>query len=225
MTYTEAKLVKACRHQNPERGFSIVELLIVCVVIFTIAGMAIIQLQPTWQQLQANGGMSQIKSAMRQARETSISQRRTIVVNFATATLSTPCPPVSGVLNCVELYQMVVSGTPPAAVQAANPFLVLPFSNNVQLLSFTGETDTPDSFIGAAPTPPAGIYDGATAGAPTSGLQFQSDGTFTDGNGNPVNLTLLLGISKMPTSARAITILGNTGKVSAYHGTGVAWFK
>jgi len=200
-------------------------LLIVCVIIFTIAAMAVIQLQPTWQQLQANGGMSQIKSAMRQARETSISQRRTIVVEFVTAAVSTPCPPVSGVLECVELFQMVVTGTPPTAVEAANPFLVLPFSNHVQLLSFSGETDTPDSFIGAPPTPPAGIYDGGTAGAPTSGLQFQSDGTFTDGNGNPVNLTLLLGISQMPTSARAITILGNTGRVAAYHGTGVAWFK
>jgi type II secretory pathway pseudopilin PulG len=223
--HTEATSRKVRRRGNPERGFSIIELLIVCLIIFTVSAMAIIQLQPTWQQLQANAGMSQLKSAIRAARETAISQRRTIVVKFVAPVAATPCAPSARIFNCVELFQMVVSGTPPAAVQAPNPFLTLPFSNNVALLSFAGEPDTPDSFIGVAPTVPTGLYTGGNAGAPVSGLQFQSDGTFTDGNGTAVNVTILLGIAKIPTSARAMTILGNTGRVSAYHGTGVYWFK
>jgi type II secretory pathway pseudopilin PulG len=223
--HTEANSVQRFSKRNPQVGFSIVELLMVCVIIFTVSAMAILQLQPTWQQLQANAGMAQLKAAMRQAREGAISQRRTIVMTLPAVAVSTKCPPATGVYYCAEFFQMVVSGTPPTAVQALNPYLTLPFSNNVQLLSFASEPDTPDAFIGTPPTVPTGIYSGSVAGPPTSGIQFQSDGTVTDGNGSPINLTIFLGINKIPTSARAITILGNTGRVSAYHGTGLFWFK
>jgi hypothetical protein len=222
---TEANLTtKSCRG-NRDRGFSVVELLITCVIIFTISAMAIIQLQPTWQQFQSNAALDQVKTTMRQARETAISERRTIVVVMPTAITATPCLPAGGVVNCIELYQMVVSGTPPVAVEAANPFLVIPIENHAQLLSFAGEPDTPDNFIGVPPAAPVGIYNGASQGAPPTGMQFQSDGTFTDGNGNPINVTIFLGEPNIPTTARAVTILGNTGRVSPYNGTGVAWFK
>jgi type II secretory pathway pseudopilin PulG len=221
VTHMEAKSRKACRQGNPESGFSIIELLVVCLMIFVISAMAAIQLQPMWQQIQANASMSQVKTTIRQAREAAISQRRTIIVVFATTATGTPCLPSSGITNCLELFQVLE----PANTVALAPYLTIPIENNVSILSFAGAPDTPDAFIGAAPAAPAGIYFGSTAGVPTSGLEFQSDGTFTDGNGNPVNLSLFLGVSTMPTSGRAITILGNTGRVSAYHGTGQAWFK
>ncbi len=225
MRDAEVSLSKIRREQNPESGFTMFELAIVCLIILVVSAMAIIQLQPTWQQFQANAAMDQVKTTLRQARETAISQRRTIVVVFPNAAASTPCLPGGGIVNCIELYQMVVSGTPPAAVEAANPYLVIPIENHAQLLSYTGEPDTPDNFIGAPPAVPAGIYTGATSGAPTSGMQFQSDGTFTNGNGTPINVTLFFGEPNLPTTARAITVLGNTGRVTAYHGTGVYWFK
>jgi hypothetical protein len=102
---------------------------------------------------------------------------------------------------------------------------VLPIENKVQLLSFAGEPDTPDGFIGASPAAPNGLYSGSNASAPTTGMAFQSDGTFTDGNGNPINVSIFLGEAGIPSSARAVTILGNTGRVFAYHGTGRAWFR
>jgi prepilin-type N-terminal cleavage/methylation domain-containing protein len=222
---TQVQAMKAGRQRIPESGFTMFELVIVVFIILIVSAMAIIQLQPTWQQFQANAALDQVKTTVRQARETAISQRRTIVVVIPTAVNATPCPPGGGVVNCIELYQMVVSGTPPVAVQAATPFLVIPIENHAQLLSFAGEPDTPDAFIGAPPTAPAGIYYAANTGAPPSGMQFQSDGTFTDGTGAPINVTILLGEPNIPTTARAVTILGNTGRVTPYHGTGVAWFK
>lgn len=220
---------KPQRPSNPERGFSTVELLTVTFIIFVVSAMAIIQLQPAWQQLQANAGWDQVRSTLRQARELAISERRAIVVQFLTPAVGTSCLPAPGVTECIALTQMVVTpGTPPApATQsaAASPFLVVPMENNVQLLSYSGEPDTPDAFIGAGPTAPSGFYTGAAAGPPTSGLQFQSDGTFTNGNDNPVNVTIFLGVANMPTTARAITVLGNTGRVSGWRGTGKAWFR
>ena len=222
-----ASVVRATRIR--EAGYSIVELMVVTVIIFIVCAIAVIQLEPAWQQLQANAAMDEVKSTLRQARESAISQRRTIVVTFPAAATSTPCPPAGNVWYCIELTQMnVVAAVPPAPptqVIAAAPFLIIPLENNVKFISYTGEPDTPDGFIGAAPAAPNGLYFGSTVGVPTSGLQFQSDGTFTNGNVTPVNFTILLGEPNIPTTARAITIFGNTGKVTAYGGSGKGWFQ
>jgi hypothetical protein len=208
------------------RGFSMVELLTTVLLIFVVAAMTVIQLQPTLQQIQADAGKDQVRSTLRQARELAISDRRMIVVQFLNAATGTACPPTGAVVNCIALTQMiVVPGTPPTQTLAASPFLVLPIEGHVQLLSFSGEPDTPDAFIGGPPAPPKGLYFGSTAGAPATGMAFQSDGTFTDGNGNPINVSVFIGESGIPSSARAITILGSTGRVFAYHGTGTAWFR
>lgn len=211
------------------RGFSMLELLTTIVILFVVSAMAVFQMQPMWQQIQANAGMAQVKSTLRQARELAISDRRTIVVQFLSAANGTSCSPTGGILTCVALTQMVVTpGTPPAPptqTLATSPLLVLPIENNVQLLSFAGEPDTPDGFIGAPPAPPSGLYSGSNSSAPTTGMAFQSDGTFTDGNGNPINVSIFLGEAGIPSSARAVTILGNTGRVFAYHGTGATWFR
>ncbi|HTR48738.1 MAG TPA: prepilin-type N-terminal cleavage/methylation domain-containing protein [Verrucomicrobiae bacterium] len=214
------------RRRNRETGFSIVELVVVTAIIFIVAAMAVLQLQPAWQQIQANAALSQVKSTLRQGREMAISQRRTIVVQFLTAGATPLCPQAGNTFNCIALTLMVVSpGNPPTQAIAANPFLVVPLESNVQFMSYAGEPDTPDAFIGAGPTAPNGLYFGSTSGTPTSGLQFQSDGTFTNGNVNPVNFTIFMGEANIPTTARAITILGNTGKVTGYAGTGKAWFR
>jgi Tfp pilus assembly protein FimT len=211
------------------RGFSIVELMIVMVVIFVVSGFAVMQLRPAWQQIQANAALDQVKSTLRQARETAISQRRTIVIQFPTAASGTSCPQSGNVSSCITLTQMtVVAAVPPAPptqLLAANPFLVVPLENNVQFLSYTGEPDTPDLFIGTPPTAPNGLYFGSTPGVPTSGLQFQSNGQFTNGTVNPINFTIFLGEPNIPTTARAVTVLGNTGKVTGYQGNGQAWFQ
>jgi len=223
------KRIEVERGRSFERGFSIVELMIVMIVIFILTGFAVIQLRPAWQQIQANAAMDEVKSTLRQAREIAISERRTIVVQLPAAAAATACPPTGNVFACITLTQMTVvpaiPPAPPTQVLAANPFLVVPLANNVQFLSYGGEPDTPDGFLGVAPTAPSGLYFGSTAGVPGSGLQFQSNGTFTNGNGNPINFTIFLGELNILTTARAVTVLGNTGKVAGYQGTGQAWFQ
>jgi len=220
-----ADLRDAGSRRKRQSGFSIVELLVVCVIAMVVMAMAMLQMQPTWQQFQANAGFDEVKATLHQARETAISQRRTIVVKFLT-TGTPPCIASGNVQNCISLTQMVVTaGTPPTVALAANPFLVVPIQNNVQFISFAGEPDTPDAFIGVAPTVPNGVYVGATAGPPVGGVLFQSEGTLTNVAGTPINLTLFLGVNNIPTTARCVTILGNTGRVSPYRGTGKAWFR
>lgn len=210
------------RRRGRERGFSLIEAVMVVAVVVTVASIAVMRLEPYLQQSQATAGLDQVKTVLRQAREAAISQRRTIVVKFVATQASTPCPTAANVYNCIELYQMTVAGTPAVQTTAANPFMTVPIENNIQFLTYSGEVDTPDAFGISAVT--NGIEFGGVGGGPTSGMEFQSDGTFTDGGGNLINGTVFLGAANMPASAGAVTVMGGTGRVRAYHGTGSGWW-
>lgn len=205
----EVKSRRARQQRASQRGFSIIELLTVTLLTFVISAMAIVQLQPIWQQFQANAGMDQVKTLLRQAREMSISQRRTIAVQFVGN-------------NTIQLfqYQIQYNGAgAPTQVISANPFLTVPIENNVVFMTFAAETDTPDQFSGTLAAP-GGIYFGGVAGGPGAGMEFQSDGTFTDGLGNPINGTVFVGVAGMPSTARAVTVLGNTGRIKSWRASG-----
>ena len=83
----------AGRKHGQEAGYTLVEFVVTAVLLMTVAGITIYQLSPTWQDQKATVGMDQVKSTLRQARETAVSQRRSIVVKFANAAASTPCLP------------------------------------------------------------------------------------------------------------------------------------
>jgi type II secretory pathway pseudopilin PulG len=189
-------------------GFTFIELLVVVGMIFIISAMAMFQLQPAWQQSQSNAAMDQVKSTLRQARETAISQRRTIAVQFSGA-------------NTISLYQFVVVGT--TSTIAGTPFLTIPIQKNVKFMTFAGMPDTPDAF--GVPGGGSGIMFGSVVNGPPSGMQFHSDGTFTDGSGIPINGTVFIGVTNIPATARAVAVLGNTGRIRAYYGTGTGWFQ
>jgi prepilin-type N-terminal cleavage/methylation domain-containing protein len=191
------------RIRDRQTGFSMLEVTMVMAISLIILAMSVIKLQPLWQQVQANSALQQIKETLREGRELAISQRRTIVVQFSGG-------------NTLKFFQV----TEPANTVSTTPYLTLPLPGQAQFLTFTGEIDTPDGYgIPAS----GGIEFGGSPGTPTVGVEFQSDGTFTDGNGNPINGTIFLGLPNVPTSARAVTILGNTGRIKPYHYTGSAW--
>jgi len=93
---------------------------------------------------------------------------------------------------------------------------MMPIHNSVVFTTFSGEPDSPDGFGNSGP-----IYFGGIAGGPPAGMIYQSDGTFAiNGAGTPINGTVFLGVPNQPTTARAITILGATGRVRSYHISG-----
>jgi type II secretory pathway pseudopilin PulG len=196
------------------RGFSLLEAVIVVSIMMVVVGVAIIKLQPETQQLRAITAMDQVKDAFRMGRETAISQRRTIVIQFVNSGVA-PCLATASTFQCIELSQISEPGN---VVQT--PYSVVPLAPTVQFMTLSA-VDTPDGYgvPGAG-----GIMFGGVAGGPPTGMEFQSDGTFTDGNGNPINGTVFMGITNIPTSARAVTMLGNTGRVHAFAGNGSGWY-
>lgn len=197
------------RQRVGEQGFSIVEMIVVVVIIGVILAMTLLELQPTVQQFRANAALDQVRGAMRQARELAISERRTVVLRFVGN-------------DTIQLWEVNV-GAGGVQALANTPFLTLPVESTVTFMTFPGEPDTPDGY--GIPAVPAGLEFAGVVGGPPVGMQFQSDGTFTDANGNPINGTVFLGITNIPTSSRAVTILGGTGRVHAWKGSGLSWFQ
>ncbi|MGA8142720.1 MAG: prepilin-type N-terminal cleavage/methylation domain-containing protein [Candidatus Acidiferrales bacterium] len=199
--------LRARRGGDQARGFSMIEISIVLAIAMIVMAIAIIHLQPTLQQMQADAAKNVIQSALRQARELAISDRRFVKVEFLVN------PPANRPGSYVRLTRVGGPVFGPDLV-----VLMLPIQSNVSFVVFGGLPDTPDGFGKAAP-----IYFGGVANGPAAGMMYQSDGTFVDSTGVPINGTVFLGMLNQPNTARAITVLGSTGRVRSYHSAGVSW--
>jgi prepilin-type N-terminal cleavage/methylation domain-containing protein len=188
------------QHWNSSRGFSMVELMVSILIIGIILAFTIIQMAPAVQQMHANEAMDIVLGQLRSARQMSIAERRDIQLQFIGN-------------NEVKLTRLPVPGVGGAPTVISDLFL----NPTVTFQLFGAMPDTPDGFGNAFPVDFAGL----NGGPPT--MMFQSDGTFVNTNGNPINGTVFLGVTGVPTSARAITLLGTTGQVRTYSGSGFSW--
>jgi type II secretory pathway pseudopilin PulG len=191
------------RKRNPAAGFNILELLVSVLVMGVMVAATIAEMQPTLQQFHANSAAYMVEGELRLARQTAIAQRRDIV--FAT-------------LGNNEIT-LTIQNIPAGTTLLSKVFL----PPTIQFMQFAGNGDTPDAFGDADNvcfnyTPPP---TGSCSNPPI--IQFQSDGTLIDGNGNQLNGTIFIGVTNMSTTARAVTILGATGQVRMYHATGKGW--
>ncbi len=203
------------RRGNRQRGFSMIELSVVIMLILIITAMAMLAFLPTLQDTRFDTAMRQVLDQLRQAREYALTNRRYVQVTF----------PVVGTPNG-NLYEVVLTqrNDLTAGAGAVNPILsTLPIQYPAQyVLAMT--QDTPDAFSGGPPTSP--IMFESLAGGPVGGMLFQSDGELVDGaTFQPINGTVFLGFPGKNTSARAITVLGGTGRIRGWKGTGAIWFR
>ncbi|MGH9712504.1 MAG: pilus assembly FimT family protein [Candidatus Acidiferrales bacterium] len=185
----------ARRGGNQQRGFTMWELAIVCVLLMIISAMAMVQLHPTIQQRQADAAMVEVASQLRQAREMAVSTRRDIQVQFVGTN--------QVVLNRLFINPAVVGGV---FIQAPMTFRLT-----------AGKGDTPDAYGNAG----AIEFGGIVGGPPT--MMFQSDGTFVDTAGNLINGTVFLGMLNEPSAARAVTLVGSTGRIRMWRNNAAAW--
>jgi prepilin-type N-terminal cleavage/methylation domain-containing protein len=189
--------IRASSSSTTQRGFSLAEVLIVISIIFIVSAMAIFRIQGALPGIRANAGMNQAMSIIRSGRELAIAHRRNIQMQVVG----------NNQINLVRINLPV--GTAPTLLQT------MIFENRVQFLLMAGVPDTPDGF-GAN----AAIDFGGT---PT--IMWLSDGTFVDANGQPLNGSVYFGLLGQPSSQRAVTILGATGRVRGYKWTGVRWIE
>lgn len=174
-------------------GFSLLELMLTIGIIGVVSAIAVVQIGSAQQAVKGDGAMRVVLAQLNTARELSISQRRNMQLSFVTP-------------NALQIVrQNVPSGTTTIGWAV--------FEGGAQYYLPPGLPDTPDGF---------GRTQAVDFGAATA-VMFTSDGTCINQTGNPVNGTIFVGLPGRPHSARAITVLGGTGRVRGYRWNGVKW--
>jgi type II secretory pathway pseudopilin PulG len=202
--------LRIVRRGKNARGFTAIEMAIVVAIMFIIVVMAIPQVKYLLQNARADSMARVVLAQLRQAREYAIANRRYVQISF---------PVVGGVSN---IQMQVKNSLTPGGGPDANPVTV-PLLNIYSFTVFPALGDTPDGF-GAG----SGIVFEGDNGGPATGMYFQSDGELVDAlTFLPINGTVFIAQAGQPKSARAVTVLGATGRFRSWKTTGAnaGWFQ
>jgi len=185
--------------KRAQKGFSLLEILTALAIISIILAMAMLNYGSILPNFKANSAMDQLLYQLRSARERAIAHRREVQVQFVGT-------------NQLTIKELWLVGTAPAATTVS-------FEGGAQYMVFPSVPDIPAPFnFGNS----ASIYFGGLSGGPPI-MKFSTSGALIDGGNTLVNGTVFMGIPGRPSTARAISILGATGRVREYHWDGSQW--
>ena len=194
------------RRFSSQRGFTLLETVVTIAIMFTLAAIAIMQSFGSSQSYEANSAMDTVVAQLRVARELAITQRADVQVSF-----------VSNGATQQLSYQVMAQ---PNTNEVNGPVITTSLPSMTQFMLTTGLPDTPMAFGNGAP-----IYIGNVSGGPAL-MEFTSTGQFTDSTGfNTLNGTLFIAVPGRTNTARAVTIMGGTGRVRQYSWTGTQWIE
>ena len=180
-------------------GFSLMEILVAVAIISIILGMALLNYGNILPNFKANSAMDQLLYQLRSARERAIAHRREVQVQFVGT-------------NQLTITEIWLLGTAP-------PASTVSFEGGAQYIILPGVPDLPAPFNFGNTAP---VYFGGLSGGPPI-MKFSTTGALIDGGNTLVNGTVFMGIPGKPSTARAISILGATGRVREYHWDGSQW--
>jgi len=185
-----------------ERGFSMIELMVSIMIILIVSAIAVISLRPNLEQARVDAAMREVIATFRQAREFAVVNRRYVQVTF----------PANNQIRITQLNSM----TPGAG--AVNPVLTTVTLAPPLVFNLDGMPDTPDAYGNGA-----AIVFGGTINGPATGMVFQSDGEFVSkATLLPINGSVFLGVPGRKSTARAVTMLGTTGRVRGWRSSGAS---
>ena len=191
-----------------EHGYSLTEMLVVVGILGVIGGMAVAQLATQRNMLRGDAAMRQVLAQFNQAQQMAIAQRRYMRLTF----------------DLVNNQINIVREDTPATTTTLSTVL---FESGAVFQLAAGLPDTPDAFGNSAPTcftnPTNGTF--ASASGSNSVIKFAPDGSLVDWNGNTTNGTVFTTIPNATPAARAVTVLGSTGRIRGYRWDGHSWQK
>lgn len=178
-----------------QRGYSLVETLVVASLACTLTGTAVVQVRTQRATIHADNAMRLVMGELTRARDLAVAQRRNIRVTFVGA-------------NEVQLTRLEVpTGT--------TLLRRVTMEGNIRFALPAGTPDTGDAFGAAS----ALDFDGSGT------LIFNSDGMLVDAAGAVINGTVFLAAPSDPYATRAVTVLGSTGRVRGFRRLKTTWGK
>jgi prepilin-type N-terminal cleavage/methylation domain-containing protein len=178
-----------------QAGYSLIEMMATLAIMGIVSAIAIVNIGSTLPGLKSDGAMRIVMTQLNTARETAITQRRNFQVSF-----------ING--NRIQIIrQNLPAGTTLLSTVYLEGGLTYRVDPSITL-------DTPENF---------GKSVGVDFGTAIA-IIFSPDGTLVNQSGVPVNGTVFLSSPNTPQgSARAITVLGATGRVRGYRWSGQRW--
>ena len=177
-----------------ERGASLIELMLTVGVMAVVGSMGTAKMTGARRAMQSDSAMRAVMTELNTAREMAVTQRRNMEIQF-----------LGG--NWVRIVRHEAPGVATTVLHS------IALEGGAGFSLTTGVPDTPDAFGNGA----------AVAFGSAQTFMFGTDGTLMDGSGNPLNGTVFLAIPNTPLSARAVTVLGATGRVRGYKWYGTGW--
>jgi len=177
-----------------QHGISLLEVMVTVSIMAIVGSMAAANMTDSRRSMQSDGAMRIVMSELNGARDMAMTERRNMEVQFAGG-------------NWVRVIRHEAPGIATTLLRS------VALESNATFSLAVGVPDTPDAFGAAAPV---------SFGAAQT-IMFGTDGMLIDGNGNPVNGTVFLAIAGQPASARAVTVLGSTGRIRGYKWFGGVW--
>jgi Tfp pilus assembly protein FimT len=172
-----------------QAGFNMIELVLAVFIACTMMGFAVLNLTGIQPGMRADAAMNLTVAQLRHGREYAVAQRRSVEIQFLED-------------NKIRLLR--------ADMPAGNTILsTVTLENSIEFRQFGGIPDSPDHFGNNLPVD----FGGAAR------MIFLTDGSLVDAQGNPLNGSIFLGLADHPESARAVTVLGATGRVRGYRWT------
>jgi prepilin-type N-terminal cleavage/methylation domain-containing protein len=175
-------------------GYSLAEMMVVVGIIAVLGGISVLQYVVALPSMKGDGAMRVIMGQIRLAQQLAISERRYMRVTFTSP-------------NQIQIVREEIPG-PTTTVRSQSVL-----EGGLQYSLVVAVPDTPDQF---------GNHTSLDFGS-ASNVKFSPDGTLVNQDGATTNGTVFVAIPTIPRSARAITILGSTGRVRAYRWNGAIW--
>lgn len=186
---------------SDERGFSLMELLVIAGIIGVLGGVAMGVSSTIVRMVRGESGAQQLDAFLKRHREMAIARRRDIEIRFIDP----------------NQVQSAVRSVPvnPGDPIVATVLETMTFEGGIEYQLTDGLPDTRNGFGNATPV----SLEGADV------VMLSSEGAFINVPGDPINATISLGIEGDPLSATAITILGVTASIERWRWNGSDWTK
>jgi prepilin-type N-terminal cleavage/methylation domain-containing protein len=214
VAYTGAVSTSVAKKLRTERGFSLLELLIVIAVVMIMGGVTFIALQPVLKDARVATAYDDVLMTLRMARQRAVTERKQYIVcfglNIPAGALTPLGPPTT---QSIQVFRWDTGTNLSAAVQT----LAVQLPTDIQFTTIaglpSGPAVVPDGFGNGRTA--VDFDQGVAAGIPDQ-VMFLPDGSAVDTNGVANSGVVYMARDPELYTSRAVTVYASTGRIRGW---------